>query len=349
MYHEILDDPKIGMMSDTDQLLWIKALCLASVDSERGKISLSEDEIAFKLRVSPETWNHAKDKFRAKGLIEQDGIGKITIVNWAKRQFESDNSSERVRKHREAKASAKKDLSQGDKSGTTKQAETKMKRFMKQSCNVSETPPDPYTEIRDQIQTQRSDPDPHTQSGSSARALREKKNEEKILEIHETNFSNPENLVQPVTHSAQQNPVILEHVPAVGTNVVANSVGIADPMAARFDRRRLNCRELSQDKEFIACILKFLQSTPSGKEKRYEVPDAVSWILNGTYNAQRYDNVEARFTHFQNERRDAEDGADDESYIRPPQEGVERENDGGESPIMKRVCERIAAKQKPSV
>jgi hypothetical protein len=35
-YHEFVDDPKIAMMSDSDQLLWVKALCLASESEDRG-------------------------------------------------------------------------------------------------------------------------------------------------------------------------------------------------------------------------------------------------------------------------------------------------------------------------
>lgn len=86
MYHEILDDPKIGMMTESDQLIWFKLLCLASQDKNRGNITLSDEEIAFKLRTSNESWQHAKDKFRAKGLIEHSEDGAIAICNWADRQ-----------------------------------------------------------------------------------------------------------------------------------------------------------------------------------------------------------------------------------------------------------------------
>lgn len=84
-YHEFMDDPKIAMMSDSDQLLWVKALCLASESRKRGHILLSDEEICWKLRVSIQTWKHAIDKFRAKGMIEHTEEG-YRLTNWDKRQ-----------------------------------------------------------------------------------------------------------------------------------------------------------------------------------------------------------------------------------------------------------------------
>lgn len=104
-YHEIIDDPKIGMMSDTDQLLWFKLLCLASADNKRGYVTLTDEEVAFKLRCSEETFKHAKDKFRAKGLIEhEDGVIKIT--NWEKRQREKPSDAAEATRERKRKQRA---------------------------------------------------------------------------------------------------------------------------------------------------------------------------------------------------------------------------------------------------
>jgi hypothetical protein len=80
-YSEFVDDPKIAMMSDSDQLLWVKALCLASDSLPRGEIRLTDEEICWKLRINPETWRHAIDKFRAKGMIEHIK-GGYKITNW---------------------------------------------------------------------------------------------------------------------------------------------------------------------------------------------------------------------------------------------------------------------------
>lgn len=80
-YSEFIDDPKIAMMSDSDQLLWVKALCLANDEKERGCILLSDEEICWKLRISIEQWKHAIDKFRAKGMIDHVE-GGYRISNW---------------------------------------------------------------------------------------------------------------------------------------------------------------------------------------------------------------------------------------------------------------------------
>jgi N-terminal phage replisome organiser (Phage_rep_org_N) len=133
-YSEFMDDPKIAMMSDSDQLLWVKALCLASESSSRGEIKLTDDEICWKLRITPETWRHAIDKFRAKGMIEHVKNG-YKITNWDKRQFESDNTTQRVAKHR-----ASKDLA-------------KQKQPCNVTCNELVTPPE-------QIQSTDPDSDP---------------------------------------------------------------------------------------------------------------------------------------------------------------------------------------------
>jgi hypothetical protein len=51
-YSEFMDDPKIALMSDSDQLLWVKDLCLASEISSRGQIKLTDEEIFWK----PSEW-----------------------------------------------------------------------------------------------------------------------------------------------------------------------------------------------------------------------------------------------------------------------------------------------------
>lgn len=146
-YHEFMDDPKIAMMSDSDQLLWVKALCLASDnENNRGVITLSDEEICWKLRITVESWRHAIDKFRAKGMIEHcDGGYKIT--NWDKRQYKSDSSAERVAKHR------RKSLKRPRGNSKTTQPKS-VETEQSQRCNVTVTPSDTDSE-----QIQNTDPE----------------------------------------------------------------------------------------------------------------------------------------------------------------------------------------------
>jgi hypothetical protein len=80
-YDEFMDDPKIAMMSDSDQLLWVKALCLANNFKPRGTIPLLDNEIAWRLRVSDEKWIHAVDSFKKNELILDCSKGYL-IANW---------------------------------------------------------------------------------------------------------------------------------------------------------------------------------------------------------------------------------------------------------------------------
>ncbi len=101
-YDEFVDDPKIAMMSESEQLLWVKALCLANNSKVRGVILLSDSEICWKLRISVEQWSSAMDKFRAKGMIEHCE-GGYAIANWQKRQFASDDVTARTSAHKKKK------------------------------------------------------------------------------------------------------------------------------------------------------------------------------------------------------------------------------------------------------
>lgn len=94
MYSEFAKDPKVQSMDETLQRRFIMFLCLqCSGEYER----LTDDELAFALRISSDELAKSKDVFTQKGFIDENG----KISNWNKRQYKSDNSTERVRKHRE--------------------------------------------------------------------------------------------------------------------------------------------------------------------------------------------------------------------------------------------------------
>lgn len=121
MYSEFAIDPKVQMMSEADQRRFIMLLCLRCSNDD---VTLQDDEIAFQLRISADEWAQSKALFLSKGLINDDN----TPVNWDKRQFVSDSSAERVRRHREKK-----------------------KQAAKRPCNVTATPPDTDTETETDI------------------------------------------------------------------------------------------------------------------------------------------------------------------------------------------------------
>lgn len=121
MYAEFANDPKVQMLSETDQRRYIMLLCMRCGN---GDVTLREQEIAFQLRISDEEWAKTRAVLLAKNLIQKNNMPTA----WDKRQYISDVSTSRVYRHRE-----------------------KHKQSLKQACNVSVTPPDSETE---QIQKQ---------------------------------------------------------------------------------------------------------------------------------------------------------------------------------------------------
>ena len=112
LYHEFATDPKVQMMSESDQRRFVMLLCIRCCN---GSETLHDQEVAFQLRISNEEWAVTKGVLVAKNMIDETN----NPVAWAKRQYESDSSTARVQKHRDKK---------------------------KQACNVSVTPPDTDTD-----------------------------------------------------------------------------------------------------------------------------------------------------------------------------------------------------------
>ena len=114
-YSEILDDKKIkricrltGLCKATVIGVWICFLALASESEDRGKLLISENIPYDKEDLSNETELNDDDLDRLIQLfIKFDMLafegGTYVIKNWDGRQFKSDNSTDRVRKHREMK------------------------------------------------------------------------------------------------------------------------------------------------------------------------------------------------------------------------------------------------------
>lgn len=95
LYAEFASDPKVQMLSEVDQRRLIMLFCNRCNVSE----TLHETEVMFQLRISSEEWQKTKANFIAKGFINEAN----EVLNWDKRQYTSDSSTERVIRHREKK------------------------------------------------------------------------------------------------------------------------------------------------------------------------------------------------------------------------------------------------------
>lgn len=94
MYAEFADDPKVQMMPEHMQRRLVMLFC------ERCKdVTVSERHRAFSWRISDADLAETKALFIEAGFIDEDW----NVLNWNKRQFISDSSTDRTRRYRERK------------------------------------------------------------------------------------------------------------------------------------------------------------------------------------------------------------------------------------------------------
>lgn len=97
IYDEMLDDPKVQMLSPELFRAWMNALCLAS---QNGGTLPPMAQVAFRLRMSTADAQSRIDDLILAGLIDIRADKRLEPHNWSKRQWRSDDSADRVRRHR---------------------------------------------------------------------------------------------------------------------------------------------------------------------------------------------------------------------------------------------------------
>lgn len=97
MYAEVLDDPKVQKLPAATFKAWVNLLCLAA--KHEGRLPAVED-IAFALRCSPADAARTVETLAKTGLIDPVE-GTYEPHNWGGRQYRSDVSTQRVKRHRE--------------------------------------------------------------------------------------------------------------------------------------------------------------------------------------------------------------------------------------------------------
>ena len=96
LYSEFAHDPKVQMLSEAMQRRYVMLLCLRCSETLE---TLHETELAFQMRLDETELLETKKLFISKNFIDKNW----NILNWNKRQFVSDSSTMRVRKHRNKK------------------------------------------------------------------------------------------------------------------------------------------------------------------------------------------------------------------------------------------------------
>jgi hypothetical protein len=100
LYNDVINDPKVQLLPKALRWAWIEMLCLAS---KNDGVLPPVEQIAFAVRSSVNDTQSDLDELILAGLIDIAPDGRLTPHNWSERQFVSDNSTERSRKHRENK------------------------------------------------------------------------------------------------------------------------------------------------------------------------------------------------------------------------------------------------------
>lgn len=117
-YSEFATDPKVQSMSESDQRRLVMLFCLRCCDVLG---TLQEQDIAFALRITLPDLLKSKLVFIEKGFIDDGWI----ILNWDKRQFVSDSSTDRTRRYRERMRTSQERHSDGLDTDTDTKAEEK--------------------------------------------------------------------------------------------------------------------------------------------------------------------------------------------------------------------------------
>lgn len=161
LYAEFAHDPKVQMMGEKDQRRLIMLFCFRCNVTE----TLQDQEVAFQLRVSLDEWLVTKALFVEKKFIDEHN----KILNWDKRQFVSDSSTERVRKHRDkVKRSETVTVTPPEQNRTdTEQIQNRTERESEGKQTVSETTSEPA----DESPPPPSPPDPHEEYKKEYREL----------------------------------------------------------------------------------------------------------------------------------------------------------------------------------
>lgn len=126
LYTDILDDEKIAQLSDNQYRIFTFLMLMASENDSGGIVTQSQQQIAWRLRMSVNRIKSAIDKLHQLNIISFEN-NIITFINWHKRQYKSDNSTDRVKRFRNKKETLPPTLE--NRTETDTETETEGKSF----------------------------------------------------------------------------------------------------------------------------------------------------------------------------------------------------------------------------
>jgi len=115
LYAETIDDEKLRLLAFEDRWHFIALLCCKAQGLLDGSDELMRRKVAVKLGLAIRELDEVARRLEEVGLIDSETLQPLA---WDKRQFKSDDSTERVRAYRERMKR------QGNVSGTAQETET---------------------------------------------------------------------------------------------------------------------------------------------------------------------------------------------------------------------------------
>lgn len=105
-YVEAVHDRKLRRLPAAQRWVWVVVLAAARESHRPGVLlvaegqPLDEHDLADKAAVPVRDVCRALDAFTAAGMLDRDDAGAYRVCKWGERQFETDNVTERTRRHR---------------------------------------------------------------------------------------------------------------------------------------------------------------------------------------------------------------------------------------------------------
>jgi len=100
MYDAVIDDPKVGTLSDFAFRGWVSLLAVASQSG--GSFDAGVPQLAFRLRMGTDKLKKLLDTLISAGLLDEVEENRLQPHNWDKFQYKSDVSTPRVKRFRNA-------------------------------------------------------------------------------------------------------------------------------------------------------------------------------------------------------------------------------------------------------
>lgn len=144
-YTEVVHDPKVQLLPDKTFKEWINVLCIAG---DNGGVLPDDKSIAFTMHMTTASARQMLIRLKDAGLLDLGEDGKMHPHNWGERQFQSDVSTERVRRFRDKKKSVSSG-SFGNDNETFQETDLKRPRARDTDTDTEYKPPTPLPKRAD--------------------------------------------------------------------------------------------------------------------------------------------------------------------------------------------------------